>query len=222
MTGKKFKKKYKKEKTLDLKDCDTVGKRIRYIREQKGLTLREFVAEIDLKSHGGLSAIEKGSRNVADSTIRLISLKFHASQTWIKTGEGKPFTEPEAEEIDVEIPIIARAGATDEIGRTAFEPLYPPYETASFKGCKAVVIDSNSMAPVAYKGQKIIYSEIEKVREGDLVYVKLKTGEQLFKRYNTGNSYITLSSVNPVEFHSPLIIEKDKIEFYYKVVGVRF
>ncbi len=104
----------------------------------------------------------------------------------------------------------------------ALDNLQPPYEMASFKGCKAIAIDSNFMAPIAYKGQKVIYSEIEKVKEGDLVYVKLDTGEQFFKRYHIINNHITLLSINPVKTHRPLVIEKDKTEFCYKVVGVRF
>ncbi|WKZ15461.1 MAG: LexA family transcriptional regulator [Candidatus Jettenia caeni] len=127
----------------------------------------------------------------------------------------------ETKELDIEIPVVGRAGATDDIGRTAFEPLHPPYETASFKGCRAVIIDSNSMAPVAYKGQKVIYSEIERVREGDLVYVGLKNGERLFKRYHN-HDHITLQSINPVDFCGPIVVKKEDIEFCYKVVGVKF
>ncbi len=107
-------------------------------------------------------------------------------------------------------------------GKTVFNDLQPPYKAASFKGCKAILIDSECMIPAAYKGQKVIFSEIEAVKDGDLVYVKLKTGERLFKRLYTSSNHITLLSINPVENQRPLVIKKGKTVFCYKIVGVRF
>lgn len=96
------------------------------------------------------------------------------------------------------------------------------YEIASFKNCKAILMDSDCMVPVAYKGQKVIFSETEPVQNGDLVLIKLKTGEYYFKRIYKNKCRVTLTSVNPVEFHNPMVISMDDIEFYYRIVGVIF
>jgi DNA-binding XRE family transcriptional regulator len=121
------------------------------------------------------------------------------------------------------IPIVSGVGATDDTGQTYFEPYGPPYKNISFKDCKAVIVESNSMAPIAYKGQKIIYCETEPIHDGDLVFVKFKDGAQLFKRYfkNHGD-LITFHGINPVESPRPLIKKPKDVEFCYKVVGIKF
>lgn len=125
---------------------------------------------------------------------------------------------------DTKIPVVSEAKANDESGFSIeqFQPY--EYEYIDFSKCKAIMITSNSMAPIAYKGQKIIYSEDARINEGDLVFVKLKTGEQYFKKFFDHNKehIITLQGVNMVETYKPKLVKKSDIEFMYKVVGVRF
>lgn len=130
--------------------------------------------------------------------------------------------EPIVEIFNHTIPIVSGVGATDEVGRSAFLPYPHPYKVISFKGCKAVRVESDSMAPLAYKGQHIIYCEDDPVKDGDLVFIKLTNEAQLFKRYFKTDKHITLQSVNPLLATKPISIEEKNIEFCYKVVGIRF
>lgn len=124
---------------------------------------------------------------------------------------------------ETEIPIVSMVGATDDLGRTAYMAYEPPYKTINFKNCKAVRVDSNSMAPVAYRGQMVIYSEDAPVKSGALVFVKLKNGAQLFKRfYKNSDHLISLQSVNPTEHFEPIVVKEKDLEFCYKIVGIRF
>jgi len=120
------------------------------------------------------------------------------------------------------VPIVSRARASAERGHVDFEPV--EHEFIEFKRCKAVEITSNSMAPLCYQGQKIIYSETDTPHDGDLVFVKLKAGDQLFKRYhkNHRKKLVNLASMNPVDWQEPLTVDEDEIEFCYKVVAVKF
>lgn len=124
---------------------------------------------------------------------------------------------------DIELPIVTSVGANDEVGHCCFLPFKPPYNKISFKGCKVAEVTSDSMSPIAYKGQKIIYSETAPVRNGDFVFVKLQSEAQLFKRYfkdKSGN--ITLQSINPIAHYEPINIVDNDINEIYKVVGVWF
>ncbi len=124
---------------------------------------------------------------------------------------------------DVKIPVVSMAKGTD-IGGFEFAQLEPhDYEYINFSGCKAVRISGSSMAPLAYDGQRVIYSEQEEVMDGDLVFIGLKGQGQFFKRYHKDakNGIVTLLSIN-IANHGPLNTKVKEIEFMYKVVGVKF
>jgi phage repressor protein C with HTH and peptisase S24 domain len=172
-----------------------------------------------------ISRLCSGKRQPSLKTIKKIAPILHVTE--IETLEAANIIpakkEPTIEIFTHSIPVVSAAGATDDEGRSNFHPYEPPYKVISFKGCKAVVIESNSMAPLAYKGQKIIYNEAESVRDGDLVFVKFKNDAQLFKRYyKNHDDIITFHSINPVESPKPIIKRPKDIEFCYKVVGISF
>lgn len=121
------------------------------------------------------------------------------------------------------IPVVSYARASDDNG-FEFEPIEPhEYKKIDFTGCKAVEITSNSMAPVAFKGQSIIYSETRPIKDGCLAYIKLKSGESYFKRFTRDDKkkIIVLESVNNTN-HKALIIGDEDVDFCFKVVGVAF
>lgn len=124
---------------------------------------------------------------------------------------------------DVKIPVVSMAKGDDQEG-FEFESLDPhEYEYIDFSDCKAIKITTNSMAPIAYKGQKIIYCENFEVSDGDLVFIGLRTGEQYFKRYSKNNDgkTVTLEPINVVHYRSKTV-NKSQVKFIYKVVGVKF
>lgn len=123
-----------------------------------------------------------------------------------------------------EIPVVGRASA-GERGELVkiYETIDPP-ESISFNHCKAIQVDGDSMSPVAYHGQKVIFSESETIKNGNLVFVRFKSEETYFKRYfkDKRNKLITLTSINPNYPFPPISIEEKEIEFIYKIVGIKF
>lgn len=124
---------------------------------------------------------------------------------------------------DIKIPVVSMAKGDDIEGFEIEQLEVHEYEYIDFGGCKAVRIKGNSMAPLAYDNQRVIYSESEHIKDGDLVFIKLKKRGQFFKRYHKDqkNAIVTLLSIN-VANHGPLNTKIEDIEFAYKVVGVKF
>lgn len=191
------------------------GKRLKQLIKDAGLSQKELSAKINVDDQT-MSRWVRGKNTPNAVDIYKICRILHIN-------ESELFGKANIEVKNVEIPIVSSVGATDDTGRTHFLPHDPPYRTISFSGCKAVIVESNSMAPMAYKGQKVIYCENEPVNDGDLVFVKFTDGAQLFKRYykNHGDM-ITFHSINPVESPKPIIKKAKEIEFCYKVVGIKF
>lgn len=74
------------------------SERLRSIRRTLKMTQAEF-ADIINSSNGHVSDMEKGRKNITDSTMDLLELKKNVSIEWLKTGEGEMFRQlPEEDE----------------------------------------------------------------------------------------------------------------------------
>lgn len=193
-----------------------IGERIKQLREVKNLRQKELAAKINVSSQS-ISMWESGLRNPNPTQRQKLCKFFNISEAELFGELPKPI-----EIKETKIPVVSYAKGGPETG-FEFEAR-EPIEYINFKDCEAVEVLSNSMAPLVYKGQFIIYSKTASFHNGDLIYCKLKEGGSYFKRYfkNKRNKTITLQSVNPTEPIEPLIIEESEVEFMYKVVGVRF
>lgn len=69
---------------------DTIGDRIRWLRNQRGLTLVKFGSRIGI-TNPSLSAIETGKSNPSKQTIMMICQNFGVSEVWLREGVGEPF-----------------------------------------------------------------------------------------------------------------------------------
>lgn len=72
--------------------------RLRIIRRTLKMTQAEF-ADIINSSNGHVSDMEKGRKNITESTMDLLELKKNVNIEWLKTGEGEMFRQlPEEDE----------------------------------------------------------------------------------------------------------------------------
>jgi transcriptional regulator with XRE-family HTH domain len=70
----------------------TVNQRIKMLRKELHLTQLEFSKVISL-SAAQIACIETEKRIANERTIKLICNAFHASEIWLKTGEGEMFAQ---------------------------------------------------------------------------------------------------------------------------------
>lgn len=75
------------------------AERLKLLRKALHLTQMDF-AEIINSSNGHVSDMEKGRKNITDSTMDLLELKKDVNIGWLKTGEGDMFIKlPEEDEV---------------------------------------------------------------------------------------------------------------------------
>lgn len=78
---------------------DGSAERLKTLRKSLGMTQIEF-AEIINSSNGHVSDMEKGRKNITDSTMDLLELKKNVNIDWLRTGRGEMFNElPEEDEV---------------------------------------------------------------------------------------------------------------------------
>ncbi|MGE3519252.1 MAG: S24 family peptidase [Vicinamibacterales bacterium] len=93
-----------------------------------------------------------------------------------------------------------------------------PYDYRE-KGAYAVVLRGDSMEPTLKRGMRLIVSQIQKVLDGDLVYVQLKSGERLAKIATRQADGWLLVSANPA--YGPRFVKFDEVAHIHKVAYVR-
>ena len=71
-----------------------IGKRIKALRKDQGLTQTEFGERIGVKGNT-VTGYENGTRRPSDSVINYICLIFNVDQTWLRTGETDRMYLPE-------------------------------------------------------------------------------------------------------------------------------
>jgi len=76
----------------------TVNERVKELRTALKMSQTEFAKAIHI-SNGYVAEIEIGKRRVNDRIIRLISLTFGVSETWLKEGTGGMFFTTPAEKL---------------------------------------------------------------------------------------------------------------------------
>lgn len=74
-----------------------IGERIKELRQKLGKTQQEFADSIGLKRNT-VATYEMGKAIPSDRTISDICRVFHASDTWLRTGDGEPFTKTEPDD----------------------------------------------------------------------------------------------------------------------------
>lgn len=81
-------------------DLDTLGKRVKYFREEKGWTQAQLASQILINDEGKLKPIDASvignieSRNSKSSRyVGKLAVLLGVNLNWLTTGEGKPFDE---------------------------------------------------------------------------------------------------------------------------------
>lgn len=69
---------------------ETINDRVKILRKELKLTLKEFGEKLGIQS-SAVSKIERGENGVTDSNIKSICREFSVDYIWLTTGEGEMF-----------------------------------------------------------------------------------------------------------------------------------
>lgn len=87
----------------------SLNERIRDVRKALSLSQKDFAETIGV-SQRAISWGEQPGNNVQDSTIKSICLAFSVNETWLRTGDGDMFSNPEPSLIEQ---LCTEKGATE-------------------------------------------------------------------------------------------------------------
>lgn len=77
----------------------TLNERIREVRKQLGLSQMDFAEKVGI-SQRSVSWGEQPGNNVPDSTVKTLCIVFRVNETWLRTGEGEMFLQPDTFSLD--------------------------------------------------------------------------------------------------------------------------
>lgn len=81
---------------------ETIGDRIRKIREEKSLTQAAFGKKLFLE-RSAISLIERNLRTPTERVLQDICREFHVNKQWLTTGKGSMFLSPNDEDLNEQI-----------------------------------------------------------------------------------------------------------------------
>lgn len=84
--------------------------------------------------------------------------------------------------------------------------------------CVALQVDGDSMADKIDNGDLVLVDLYKNVKDGDIVAVRLKSGEQLVKRFKRINGTVILYSDN--NKYTPISVKETEVEVLKKVVKI--
>ena len=82
-----------------VESLDTLNERIKEVRKKLGLSQKDFAQKVGI-SQRSVSWGEQPGNNVPDSTIKSLCIVFRINETWLRTGDGDMFIEPDTFSLD--------------------------------------------------------------------------------------------------------------------------
>lgn len=180
----------KDKKTIN----DNVGKRIRELRQARGMTQLDLAQKIGLTSKAAISKIEHGERQVSVPTASRIAdaLDVHLSDILFPV-------QNEAVISSATIPVLGRvvAGAPLEAVENIVGFVDVPVSWTMKGECFGLKVKGESMSPYIMDGDVVIVEKCETAETGDFVIALINGEDACCKKYMRGEHGISLISLNP-------------------------
>lgn len=179
----------------------SVGRRIKEIRLNRGLTQKEFADSLGIVQ-GFLSGIEREKKTPSDTLLIALCNLYEINEGWLASGEGEmyraprrggqPPSSPEGEGI----PVLERIGGEfpQRIGEDEIRDRVALPGVA--EGCYAIVAYGDFMAPTIRDGDLVIFRPGEEPENGAVVLVTNRWGEAILRRYRVRNGDVVYSPDN--------------------------
>lgn len=192
---------------------DTLGKRLKHARLERGLTQQQLASASGVKQ-SDISKLERGGSNTTTGVVRLAKA-LNCSAEWLDTGEGAMWGENPVQAIDLEenedFPAIRRVRFKLSAGASGFAVDYLDGEGAPIvfrrtwlasKGLFAeklfaVSVANGSMEPGLYDGDTVVVNTASVQPKDGVVFAVNYEGEMVIKRLVRDAGQWWLSSDNP-------------------------
>ncbi|WP_282000997.1 LexA family protein [Geotalea uraniireducens] len=174
-----------------------IGRRIKALRQAKGLTQKEFSDSLGIVQ-GFLSSIERGKKSPSDTLLIALCHYYGINKEWLTTGRGEMVRLPERaggaptggtpllKAVPADFPTAIPPEAIQEVVAL---PDVPP-------GCYALVCYGDFMAPTIHDGDLVIFRPHGELGHGVIVLVTNRWGEAILRRYRVKEGEVYLSPDN--------------------------
>lgn len=204
----------------------TIGQRIAYFREQKGMGQGQLSAACGWgDSNSRISNYEKGVREPKLGDIKILAKALGVSFSQLADDEASGVLEETTSPARLKpVPVVGTAqlgndGYWSDLGYPAGHGDGFVDYASSDPDAYSVRFNGNSMAPRFRHGEFGIIEPNTPVSGGDEVLVKTTDGRSMVKVFAyEKNGQVHLQSVNDGQF-SPIILDKGEIEFMHYVPG---
>lgn len=192
---------------------DTLGKRLKHARLERGLTQMQLAHESGVKQ-SDISKLERGESSATTGLVRLAKA-LGCSADWLDTGHGAIWGTEPPQAIDLEdnpdFPSVRRVKFKLSAGATGFAVDYEDQEGAPIvfrrawlasKGLHAeklfaVAVSNGSMEPGLYDGDTVVVNTDSPQPKDGVVFAVNYEGEMVIKRLVRDAGQWWLSSDNP-------------------------
>lgn len=188
----------------------TIGRRIRDLRQQRGMSQKELADALGYSSRSTIAKIESGDNDISQSNIMAFANALQTTTAYlmgIEDLEGKPI-KPKA----VKIPVlgIVPAGVPIEAVQEVldYEEITP--EMARHGDFFALQIKGDSMAPELRDGDIVIIRQQPDISSGDIGVVMVNSEDATVKRVIKHDNGISIVPINPL--YAPQYFSNEEID----------
>jgi len=187
--------------TSPIAPTPSLGRRIKEIRLNKGLTQKEFADSIGIVQ-GFLSGIEREKKTPSDTLLIALCNLYEINETWLTSGEGEMYRTPRRtgqvppSAPGEGIPILERIGPEFPLSIDENEIRDRVLLPGTVAGCYAIVAYGDFMAPTIRDGDLVIFKPGEETENGAIVLVTNRWGEAILRRYRVKNGDVVYSPDN--------------------------
>jgi repressor LexA len=199
----------------------TIYQRIKFLREEKGMTQQELAEKVGFKTASAVNKIELGLRDINQTKI----LAF-ATALGTTPGELMGGVRQKESVKGVKIPVLGyvRAGIPIEAVEEILDYEEISQEMASQGEHFALSIKGDSMEPKISEGDVVIVRKQNIVENGELAVVLVNGNDATVKKFYMNENGVALISTNPTYdpfYYSKEDAEKLPVQVIGKVVELR-
>ena len=210
---------------------NTIARRIRHARTQKGMEQAKLAARLDIATRT-LQRWEKGEQTPDSDILIKIARITEMSPTWLLTGKGVPeVQEPSDAKLQplqqgayprvklVTLPLLASVpgGAPKLSFEREQAEKYITVDNVNDPNAFALEVRGSSMSPRIEDGDIIVVSPHADTHNGDICVVRVND-EDTVKRIKIEQEFVHLVPLNPE--YEPIAVRKRDVSFIWKVIKV--